>query len=148
MEGVALHFITDIISGSNWLGLLALIIGGYVFIRRSNIEGATSVGRLHEKQINNLLSQIQTLSEELKEAREELSRIHMQNMQLLVEISDSNIRIRELESMISELSRRYGLDNNFHPARRATDLGKTPRISSENQPYRRRATDRKPDVDE
>lgn len=88
-----------------FISLSALIIGGWLFFRKTNIEEVTSVGTLQQKQITSLLEQIQFLSEELTKARTQLAEIHEQNVNLMQQVRDSNLKMQELERLIESNKR-------------------------------------------
>ena len=79
------------------MSIVALISGIIFYFKKTNIEEISSVGTLQHHQIESLLSQVTMLSKELALAREQLSEIHNQNMKLMQQIRDSNLRIQELE---------------------------------------------------
>lgn len=88
-----------------FISVSALITGGWLFFRKTNIEEVTSVGTLQQKQITSLLEQIQFLSEELTKARHQLAEIHEQNVNLMQQVRDSNQRMQELERLIESNKR-------------------------------------------
>ena len=88
-----------------FISVSSLIIGGWLFFRKTNIEEVTSVGTLQQKQITSLLEQIQFLSEELTKARHQLAEIHEQNVNLMQQVRDSNQRMQELERLMESNKR-------------------------------------------
>lgn len=82
------------------ISLIALILGGWLYFRKTNIDQVTSVGSLQQKQISSLLEQIEFLSTELAKARSQLAEIHEQNIHLMEQIRESNKRIQELEVLL------------------------------------------------
>lgn len=86
------------------ISFIALILGGWLYFRRTNIDQFTSVGSLQQAQIKSLLDQISFLSEELTKARSQLSEIHTQNIKLMEQIRESNKRIQELEIILGTLN--------------------------------------------
>lgn len=57
-------------SGASFLiSFTALILGGWLYFRKTNIDQVTSVGSLQQAQIKSLLEQIEFLSTELVEAK-------------------------------------------------------------------------------
>lgn len=103
MENIVLTALSEVIGGSTIVSLLALLVGAYVFLRKTNLESKTSLGTLQERQMTGLYNQVHKLTKELVEARNELSHIHAQNMKLLEEVSMASIRIKELETMVQQL---------------------------------------------
>ena len=88
-------------SGASFLiSLIALILGAWLYFRKTNIDSVTSVGALQQNQIKSLLEQIEFLSTELAKARKQLAEIHEQNVHLMEQIRDSNNRIQELEVLL------------------------------------------------
>lgn len=87
------------------ISLTALLIGGWLFFRKTNIQEVTSIGDLQQKQISSLLTQIEFLSEELSKARQQLAEIHEQNVNLMQQVRDSNHRMQELERLIESNKR-------------------------------------------
>lgn len=81
-------------------GIAALVFGGYLFFRKTNIAEVTSVGTLQQQQITSLLTQIEFLSTELAKARTQLAEIHEQNIHLMEQVRESNKRIQELEQLL------------------------------------------------
>jgi septal ring factor EnvC (AmiA/AmiB activator) len=82
------------------ISLAAIIVGGVLYFRKTNIEGVTSIGTLQQEQIKGLMSQIEFLSQQLTSARKQLAEIHEQNVHLMEEVRDSKRRIQELEHML------------------------------------------------
>ena len=88
-------------SGASFLiSFVALVAGGWLYFRKTNIDQVTSVGSLQQAQIKSLLEQIEFLSTELAKARSQLAEIHEQNVHLMEQIRDSNKRIQELEILL------------------------------------------------
>ena len=104
MESVIYNLIGETIGTSTLISTLALIIGAYIFIKKSNLENKTSAGTIQERQLNVLYDEVHKLNKELGEARRELNDIHGQNMKLLEEIAMANIRIKELEVTLNHLT--------------------------------------------
>jgi predicted nucleic acid-binding Zn-ribbon protein len=88
-------------SGVSFLiSIAALIGGGILYFRKTNIEEITSIGTLQQTNLKGMLEQISFLSEELIKARKQLAEIHEQNIQLMEKVRESNRRIQELEKML------------------------------------------------
>ena len=88
-------------SGVSFLiSIAALIGGGILYFRKTNIEEITSIGTLQQTNIKGMLEQVAFLSEELTKARKQLAEIHEQNIKLMEEVRESNKRIQELERML------------------------------------------------
>lgn len=83
------------------MGIITLAIGTYVFYRKTNIEEYTSRNSIHIDQTKSLLQQIEFLSEELTKAREQLTEIHKQNVELMEKLRQANRRIQDLELFIA-----------------------------------------------
>ena len=73
-----------------------------MFAKKTNIEEVTSVGTLQHQQIDGLMGQVRFLSEELTKAREQLTEIHVQNIKLMQQVRESNLRIQELEDLVNK----------------------------------------------
>lgn len=84
------------------VSLAVLIFGAIVLSRKTLIEENTSAGAIHTQQIDTLMAQVKMLSDELTLARKQLHDIHDQNMDLMKQVRDSNIRIQELELAVLE----------------------------------------------
>lgn len=82
--------------------IVAASIAAWINFRKVDVEGVTSLGAVHNNQVKLLLEQIELLSNELKEAREQLHLIHQQNVQLMEQVRASNRRIGELEQLLDE----------------------------------------------
>lgn len=135
MEGAVITFFADLLGHTNIVSVAALAVMSYMLIRKANMDSKTVHAAIDQKHINGLIKQIETLSDELHDAREELTRIHTLNMKLLEEISDANIRIRELEMMVNRLTNQT---YSFNHGRRAEDRGLPPNPPSH---FKRRSTD-------
>ena len=79
-----------------------LLFGGILFAKKTNIEEVTSVGTLQHQQIDGVMGQVRFLSEELMKAREQLTEIHVQNIKLMQQVRESNLRIQELEDLVNK----------------------------------------------
>lgn len=106
METLILAAFESLNSGSSGiftslLSLAVLGLGGYLFLRKTEIEEVTSAGALHTQQIESLMQQVKLLSEELTMARTQLKEIHEQNIALMQQVRDSALRIQELEDLLS-----------------------------------------------
>jgi glutamine synthetase type III len=84
------------------LGASASIVAivGYLF--KIDIDKKTSSSAIQEQQTSNLIAQITLLSDELNQARRQLKEIHDQNVALMHQLRISNMRIGELEIMMSK----------------------------------------------
>jgi TolA-binding protein len=108
MESILIALFNNLGNSSGFsliISAISLIIGGWLFFRKTNIDHFTSVGSLQQKQIKSLLDQIDFLSNELVKARSQLAEIHDQNIQLMEQIRESNKRIQELEIIIGHSRR-------------------------------------------
>ena len=83
------------------MGIISLAIGAYVFSRKTNLEEYTSRNLIHIDQTKSLLQQIEFLSEELTKARDQLTEIHRQNVELMEKLRQANKRIQDLELFIA-----------------------------------------------
>ena len=83
------------------MGIISLAIGAYVFNRKTNLEEYTSRNLIHIDQTKSLLQQIEFLSEELTKARDQLTEIHRQNVELMEKLRQANKRIQDLELFIA-----------------------------------------------
>lgn len=82
-----------------------MLVGGvYFYFKKTKIDEYTSAGTVQHQQIESLMDQVRLLSEELSKARMQLSEIHSQNIKLMVQIRESNLRIQELEDIIHSKS--------------------------------------------
>lgn len=97
----ALNLLSSSGGASFLISLAAIIVGAFLYFKKTNIENITSVGSLQQTQIKGLLEQIEFLSEELTKARKQLAEIHEQNIHLMEQIRESNRRIQELENMLN-----------------------------------------------
>ena len=88
------------------LSLLAIGIAAFLQHRKINIEETTSLSNTQQKQIDSLMSQITLLSEELGKTREQLSSLHNQNIELMVQLREANRRIGELEALLDKHKQR------------------------------------------
>lgn len=104
MESIFIYIITALAADSGIasviLSFLALIGGAIFYFKKTKIDEYTSVGTVQHQQIDSLLEEVKLLSEELSKARQQLSEIHEQNVKLMVQIRESNLRIQELEDII------------------------------------------------
>ena len=106
MEGIITAALSGIgglpsfVAGS--ISVAILIFGGILFAKKTNIEEVTSVGTLQHQQIDGLMGQVRFLSEELMKAREQLTEIHVQNIKLMQQVRESNLRIQELEDLVNK----------------------------------------------
>lgn len=104
METIITAIITSLLSGSGsfsiFLSISALIIGGVLYFRKTNIAEVTSVGELQQKQIEGLLDQVKLLSDELAKARKQLTEIHNLNIQLMENVRENHKQIQELEKAL------------------------------------------------
>ena len=106
MEGIitaalsGLGGLPSFVAGS--ISVAILLFGGILFAKKTNIEEVTSVGTLQHQQIDGLMSQVRFLSEELMKAREQLTEIHVQNIKLMQQVRESNLRIQELEDLVNK----------------------------------------------
>jgi TolA-binding protein len=106
MEGIitaalsGLGGLPSFVAGS--ISVAILLFGGILFAKKTNIEEVTSVGTLQHQQIDGLMGQVRFLSEELMKAREQLTEIHVQNIKLMQQVRESNLRIQELEDLVNK----------------------------------------------
>ena len=84
------------------IAIAILIFAGVLYVKKTNIEEVTSVGTLQHQQIDGLMGQVRFLSEELMKAREQLTEIHVQNIKLMQQVRESNLRIQELEDLVNK----------------------------------------------
>lgn len=84
------------------LSLGAAVIVGFAHYRKIDIANKTSSSSIQEQQIESLMKQIKLLSEELTQARHQLTEIHNQNIKLMEQLRSANQRIGELEIAIAE----------------------------------------------
>jgi uncharacterized protein involved in exopolysaccharide biosynthesis len=82
--------------------LVVAFVAFWISWKKLDVEGATSLSTMHNNQIKSLLEQIELLSKELKEAREQLHAIHEQNVLLMEQVRASNRRIGELELLLDQ----------------------------------------------
>jgi peptidoglycan hydrolase CwlO-like protein len=87
--------ITSLIFGSIIIG-----VSFWFTYRKNTNEEKETEGNIHSSQIKSLLDQIELLSKELTQAREQLTEIHTQNIILMEQVRSSNKRIGELESLL------------------------------------------------
>lgn len=106
MEGIitaaisVLGGLPSFVAGS--ISVAILLFGGILFAKKTNIEEVTSMGTLQHQQIDGLMGQVRFLSEELTKAREQLTEIHVQNIKLMQQVRESNLRIQELEDLVNK----------------------------------------------
>lgn len=79
------------------LGGIAIAIAIYLNIKKINIEDKTTSSAIQNIQITSLIKQIELLSNELEEARDQMSKIHNQNIALMIQLREANQKIGELE---------------------------------------------------
>lgn len=89
-------------SASLVLSLIAIAVAFFLQHKKINIEETTSLSNTQQKQIDSLMSQITLLSEELGKTRDQLSNLHNQNIELMVQLREANRRIGELEALLDK----------------------------------------------
>lgn len=97
MEGISGKIPTTI---SVIISFLALFLAFMLNRRKVDIEEKTSINSATARQVDSLMAQIVLLSNELERTREQLSALHEQNIELMVELRAANRRIGELEQII------------------------------------------------
>lgn len=88
--------------------VIVAVVTFWINWKKVDVEGATSLSTMHTNQVKSLLEQIELLSKELKEAREQLHAIHEQNVQLMEQVRASNRRIGELELLLEQRAKTQG----------------------------------------
>lgn len=89
------------VSGS----VLFLIVGLWLRLRKTNLEGRKTESDVHLAQVESLMSQVRLLSEELNQTREQMNVLHHQNLELMGQLREANRRIGELEVLLNEYQR-------------------------------------------
>lgn len=98
--------VLQLINGELPIAISALLSAAaivLVFIlnrRKVDIEENTSLSTATARQVDSLMAQIVLLSNELERTREQLSALHIQNIELMTELRAANRRIGELELLI------------------------------------------------
>lgn len=72
----------------------------YLNYKKVTVESEDAGSNIHQRQVTSLMAQIELLSKELNQAREQLTEIHEQNIQLMEQLRIANRRISELETLI------------------------------------------------
>ena len=90
------------------LAVVSMGFVAYIQLKKINISEKTSSNNAHEKQIELLLQQITMLSSQLESTREQLNELHDRNIDLMGQLRTANLRIAELEDMITRLGERIG----------------------------------------
>ena len=72
----------------------------YLNYKKVTVESEDTGSNIHQRQVSSLLAQVELLSKELNQAREQLTEIHEQNIQLMEQLRIANRRISELETLI------------------------------------------------
>ncbi len=75
------------------LGAIAIGFAILIRIRKLDLDEITSIGTLQSSQLTSLQSLVKSLTEELTQARAQLTEIHAQNLQL-------KAKVAELESLV------------------------------------------------
>lgn len=97
MEGISGKLPTVV---SIALSVLSLFLAFTLNRRKVDIEEKTSISSATARQVDSLMTQIVLLSNELERTREQLTALHEQNIELMVELRAANRRIGELEQLI------------------------------------------------
>lgn len=82
------------------ISVLAIILTWFLNYKKVDIEDKSAFNNVQQQQVKSLMDQIELLSRELHQAREQMADIHNQNIQLMEQLRLSNRRISELENMI------------------------------------------------
>lgn len=91
------------------ISILAIGLTWFLNYKKVEVEDKNSFNNIQQQQVKSLMDQIELLSRELQQAREQLANIHNQNIQLMEQLRLSNRRISELEQILD----RYKDDNGF-----------------------------------
>ena len=96
MEGIVLAVMKDSPGlASLVLGAIAIGFAVLIRIRKLDLDEITSIGALQSQQLTSLQNLVKSLTEELTEARAQLSEIHAQNLQLKAKVAElENLVIR------------------------------------------------------
>jgi predicted nucleic acid-binding Zn-ribbon protein len=87
MEGLIVAIMKDMPGYATLiLGVLALGFALLIRIRKLDLDEITSIGTLQSNQLQSLQQLVATLTEELTRARDQLTEIHEQNMQLKTKV--------------------------------------------------------------
>lgn len=82
------------------ISLFAIVVVAWAGYKKVDVDERTSNSMVHERQIDSLINQIDLLSKELTLARNQLTEIHEQNINLMSHLRLANHRITELEVML------------------------------------------------
>ncbi len=94
MEGIVLAVMKDSPGlASLVLGAIAIGFALLIRMRKLDLDEITSIGTLQSQQLTTLQGLVKSLTEELTEARAQLSEIHAQNLQL-------KAKVAELENLV------------------------------------------------
>lgn len=82
------------------VGFIAVVFAMYLKVRSVNIEEVTSIGKLQSDQVTQLLSQVSQLSQDLAEARKEISSLYkkIDELEDLVRLYRNKLKDAEDES--------------------------------------------------
>ena len=94
------------------LGGIAIAIAIYLNIKKINIEDKTTSSAIQNRQITSLINQIELLSNELEEARDQMNKIHNQNITLMMQLREANQKIGDLEDSWRSLNRTIKRNDN------------------------------------
>jgi predicted nuclease with TOPRIM domain len=82
------------------ISLLAVGLTWYLNYKKVVVDDKNNFNIIQQQQVVGLMSQIELLSRELQQAREQMANIHSQNIQLMEQLRLSNRRISELEMIL------------------------------------------------
>jgi septal ring factor EnvC (AmiA/AmiB activator) len=79
------------------LSFLLFLFAVWVTFKKTANEESKNISEIQASQTGVLINQIKLLSDELDRTRKQLSDLHLQNLELMVQLRDANKRISELE---------------------------------------------------
>lgn len=78
-----------------------LAVGIWLKMRKTHVDERKTESDVHLAQIESLMSQVRMLSEELNHTRVQMSELHDQNLALMSQLREANMRIAELEVLLN-----------------------------------------------
>ncbi len=82
----------------------ALFFGVWLKTKKINVEDKVSSSNIQVMQVESLMKQINLLSDELDKTRQQLTDLHLQNVQLMAQLREANKRIGELEASLNKVT--------------------------------------------
>lgn len=93
-----LHPITSVV-----LSMILLMLGVWLKLRKTDLDIKKNKNEIQVAQIESMMQHIKLLSDELDRTRKQLTDLHDQNIELMVQLREANKRIQELENIIAHI---------------------------------------------